>query len=296
MKIISVKNVLILILILMIGCTEKREDILERYPSGSKYVVGVYEGEGANEKLLERRYYQEDGTLGKIEDIKSDSVITFLDLNPNLLKKEGLKDYLEGRWYQLRKIEHNRFDVYQRSSYDFNDNRLEREYRLIICDGDDFLVTNHGVNSVSNIQYSDSLNLYEDNIRFTQIEFLHNWKDLLNRYDLKLIDFDISAYIKLTESRGRLQEMYHNLEQGNLENFDEATYLLGSAKLDRIVIRDNSIGTSAAFGLGRDVYHDDPITSNLYLDLFDDGYLIRSRIYSRSVGPYGCKHFKENYN
>lgn len=93
----------ILILALLVGCAESsREEVLSRFDSGEKQVVGVYRGSGSNEALTERRTYDQNGTLILLENLEAGSRQTFVDLNPQLQTADGLADFLAGEWHEYR--------------------------------------------------------------------------------------------------------------------------------------------------------------------------------------------------
>jgi len=75
-----------------------REEVTKRYQGGEKKVVVKYQGTGSEERILERLTYSKSGELIKFEDLESDSVKNYVDLNPKLEKPEGLKNYLQGTW------------------------------------------------------------------------------------------------------------------------------------------------------------------------------------------------------
>ncbi|GEM_PF-2551163 len=79
---------------------EVREEVTNRYEGGEKKVVVKYQGTGSEEKILERLTYSKSGELIKFEDLESDSVKNYIDLNPELQKAAGLKKYLQGTWHK----------------------------------------------------------------------------------------------------------------------------------------------------------------------------------------------------
>ena len=56
------------VLFLSFSCSEKVEEVLERYKKGTKKIVGIYSGSGSNEILLRKEYFYEDGNIKQKEN------------------------------------------------------------------------------------------------------------------------------------------------------------------------------------------------------------------------------------
>lgn len=91
---------LIILSCIIFTCSKKkyREEIIERYSNGEKKIVVKYQGYGNNEKLIERKTYDENGELILLEDKFSNIKKTYVDMHPELMTKEGLLSYLQGEW------------------------------------------------------------------------------------------------------------------------------------------------------------------------------------------------------
>lgn len=91
--------VLIVILLVIISCGDAtREEVTKRYSGGEKKEVVKYEGSGSEEKILERFTYSINGELIKYENLVTDSVQNYIQLNNDLNSPKGLKKYLQGTW------------------------------------------------------------------------------------------------------------------------------------------------------------------------------------------------------
>ena len=74
-----------------------REDVIERYEGGEKKIVAVYEGAGVDEKLIERRTYDQDGTNILVENIPDGTSIGWAEINA-VASPDGLAESLKGEW------------------------------------------------------------------------------------------------------------------------------------------------------------------------------------------------------
>ena len=74
----------------------ERQEVIQRFNSGEKKVVAVYEGNGLNENLITRYTFSISGKVIKFEDFKNPD--NYLVKHPNLLNSEGLEKYLTGFW------------------------------------------------------------------------------------------------------------------------------------------------------------------------------------------------------
>ena len=74
-----------------------REEVIERYNSGAKKTVAIYEGTGSEESLIERRMYSEGGDLIRVQNRQDGTAQGYLDLHAS--EYDGLLGFLsEGRW------------------------------------------------------------------------------------------------------------------------------------------------------------------------------------------------------
>lgn len=88
----------LLVLPLLLGCgQDRREEVTERYSTGQKKEVRVYEGEGTEEELIKRQTYTRSGELIRVENVAKGDTLYYGDLNPAVTDPEGLEDYLIGR-------------------------------------------------------------------------------------------------------------------------------------------------------------------------------------------------------
>ena len=75
-------------LLLLFACDKKEQQIIERHSNGEKKIVVVYEGEGANEKVTERYYFNSRGQLDKFEG-KDKSIVEYFIGGLLVKKKHG---------------------------------------------------------------------------------------------------------------------------------------------------------------------------------------------------------------
>lgn len=89
-----------MVLFFVFGCgNDTREVVSERYPNGGKKTVLIYEGEGTDEQLIERRTYARNGELVQIYNPSKDDTLYYEDLNKEILSGEGFRKFLsEGAW------------------------------------------------------------------------------------------------------------------------------------------------------------------------------------------------------
>ena len=197
MKYLSNNLMLFILIFIFISCSSKeREEVLERYSSGAKYIVGIYKGEGSDESFLRREYYQENGKLGRINNLIADSIVSYLDLYPETKTSKGLLEFLQGRWVNVKKVNHNTYDVYEIYSLIFNDNTLERWVNLMICNGDNSMLDITTI-LVSEVEYLDNLALKENNLRFNSRLFPHSWEQIVRRYNFDKHDFIFSLFTEV---------------------------------------------------------------------------------------------------
>ena len=83
-----------IVLALMCCLFAERQEVIQRFNSGEKKVVAVYEGNGLNENL--------SGKVIKFEDFKNPD--NYLVKHSNLLNSEGLEKYLTGFWERKTRI------------------------------------------------------------------------------------------------------------------------------------------------------------------------------------------------
>lgn len=218
--------------------TDQREDILERYSSGAKYVVGIYKGTGTNETLIERHYFQENGKLGRIEKLEDGKIVNYLDLYPETKTTEGLKEFLKGTWVGINKVNHNLFDVYEVFYLTFDANDLQKYIQVILCDNDDFnRILPIGIMLRSKVDYKENLKVEESNIEFESAIPIEAWRILTNRYSFDKSDFSTTVYAEL--------EKYRSQERNASPMAIDTTSFLGRlVKLDFIQIKNNSIGNT----------------------------------------------------
>lgn len=212
--------------------TDQREEVLERYPTGSKYVVGIYKGTGTNEILLERHYFQENGKLDRIEKLEEEDTVNYLDLYPDTKTEEGLKDFLMGTWLGVNKINHSSYDVYEVFRLTFDAYDLRKQIEIMICDNNNssWSLPPHLLSS--KVSYKEDLKVEETDIEFRRAISTETWRMLASRYDFDMSDFSTTVYSELEEYRSHR----------NILEIDKTSFLLQFVKLDRIEIRNNSIG------------------------------------------------------
>lgn len=181
----------------------KREVVLERYSSGAKYIVGVYEGTGSNEKFLQRQFYQENGKLGRVENMIEDSTVTYLDLYPDIKTSDGLKDFLNGSWFHVEKVSNSRFDVYESYSMWFEDTKnrfrrykLQRSIVISICNGSELVMDNSFI-IASEIEYLDGLNIAEGYLGLYMWPPYESWINFVDEFHLESIDFTSTVFAEL---------------------------------------------------------------------------------------------------
>ncbi len=129
-------NILWLIILscIIFTCSQKkyREEIIERYPNGEKKIIVKYQGYGDNEKLIERKTFDENGELILLEDKINKIRKTYIDMHPSLKTKDGLLYYLQGEW-DFGKIKND--TLY---------NKINAPFYLIKCD-DDFVYKENNI-------------------------------------------------------------------------------------------------------------------------------------------------------
>jgi len=185
--------------LLLIGCSsERREVVLERYDSGSKYIVAIYEGEGTDEQLIERRFYQESGKLGRIEDVLNDSTISYEELYPEISTSEGLREFLQGEWLGYRVIRYDDFSAVESYHFAFDGNTLTRTLAPRFCG-----VTSKWADQFpwleSEVKYLDDLEIQESNLRLGLAGLEDYWADQLESTGASRSDFEMSLIVALGE-------------------------------------------------------------------------------------------------
>lgn len=89
-------------LFLMISaCSDKpREEVVNRYSTGEKELVVLYQGSGDNEIVLSKTWYHKNGFQIKYEASENGANITkdFGELNTDLSRADELFKYLSGKW------------------------------------------------------------------------------------------------------------------------------------------------------------------------------------------------------
>lgn len=105
MKRLQLQLAVLLFLPLLLGCgQDRREEVAERYSTGQKKEVRVYEGEGTEEELIKRQIYTREGELIRVENAAEEDTLYYSDLNPELLEPEGQKKFLGGKAWLVDKI------------------------------------------------------------------------------------------------------------------------------------------------------------------------------------------------
>lgn len=89
--------------LLVQGCSRKntsdlREVVIERYTGGEKKVLAIYNGEGVEEILVERRTYDLKGKMIFKENLVTNQKFNYADIYPEVKESVGLKKYLNGGW------------------------------------------------------------------------------------------------------------------------------------------------------------------------------------------------------
>ena len=88
-----------IVLALMCCLFAERQEVIQRFNSGEKKVVAIYEDNGLNENLIKRYTFSISGKVIKFEDFKNPD--NYLVKYPNLLNSEGLEKYLTGFWEMI---------------------------------------------------------------------------------------------------------------------------------------------------------------------------------------------------
>lgn len=282
-------NIILIIFFLLLlfanSCSnDQREEILERYSSGAKYIVGIYEGTGSNEKFIKRKFYQENGKLGRIENLIEESTVTYLDLYPKTKTSEGLKDFLEGSWFKIEKISHRRFDVYESYSmwFDNNKNRfdnykLQRSVNISICN-DTEEVMDISIIVIGDIDYLDDLRVAERNlVFFNMLPTYESWTNFVNHFHLEPIDYTFTLFAELARDGFEI---------------DQSTLLGKYATLNEIQIPNNSIGESLVPLHGTKAEYGDEA---IYY-IFEKGIgLIKNHEMTKGVMPRSCEDLKNHF-
>lgn len=118
--------VLVFLLFLLIACGENvREEVTDRYPTGEKKEILIYEGEGTDEQLVERRTYTKNGELIRIEDVAKNDTLYYGEIKSRLSSPSGLRDFLSRKSW---KYEGDGFDRYFQFTKDSVYFLVDREY------------------------------------------------------------------------------------------------------------------------------------------------------------------------
>lgn len=217
--------------------TDQREEVMERYSSGAKFIVGIYEGTGTNETLLERHYFQENGKLGRIEKLEEGNSVNYLDLYPETRTKEGLKDFLNGSWVGINKINYSSYDVYEVLRLIFDTHDLQKQIQVIVCDNDNYRRRYPSIVLNSNVNYKEDLKVEESGIEFQSAIPTESWRTLVSLHNLNKSDFSTTIY---SEVYSELEK--YRFQDRNTSPIDTTSFLGRFIKLDRIEISNNSIG------------------------------------------------------
>lgn len=288
---IAYTNIILIIFflfsILAISCSSnQREEIMERYPSGTKSIVGVYEGSGSNEKFIERKYYQKNGKLGRIENLIEDSTTSYLDLYPETKTSDGLKNFLEGFWFTIEKISHDRFNVYESYSmwFDnekkrFDNYKLQRSVNISICsDTEDVMDVSYYI--VGDIEYLDDLYISDRNLSFFMERLNYeSWVEFTDYFHLDPFYFTFNLFAELAKKEFEI---------------DQNSLLGKYATLNRIEIPNNSIGESFKPKYGTQAELNDEAWSYLYSKGIGPIGVTKNYIMTKGTMPRSCEELK-NY-
>jgi hypothetical protein len=72
------------------------EQVVDRYPDGSKRVLAIYEGKGSDEQILRRITYAKNGVRVRVEDVRSGKIKQYEDLYEDQSDSDYLQSFLEG--------------------------------------------------------------------------------------------------------------------------------------------------------------------------------------------------------
>lgn len=281
---ISYQLVIIVTGILIIGCgSEKREEIIERYPSGAKYIVGVYKGTGSDEVFLKRKYYQENGKLGKVDDLVSDSTISYLDLYPKTNTPSGLKLFLQGSWHSIQKREHNGYNFYEIYSLSFEENELKKNLFVYTCNEENTRGIILSTTTSSEVEYKENLKIEEKNIEILDPTLYPTWDSFLRNYGLSREKF----YHTLLVQFSAVQYLSDKLN----ESQDTTSLAYKLLTIDRLSIQESYIGeTFQSFNLkpreSSELFETQSVISNIPLDL---------TVFRRKPIPFDCNKMQAYY-
>ena len=90
------RKIILLCLLIVFGLATQRSEVIQRFYSGEKKIVAIYEGNGLNEELTKRYTFNINGRIIKYEDLKNSD--SYLSKNSQLLNTEEFKTYLIGNW------------------------------------------------------------------------------------------------------------------------------------------------------------------------------------------------------